>query len=52
MVTQEVIADGQGVFTFACPWKGWWGFAGLNTAEKPYKGRELEMGAVIWVEMK
>jgi len=52
MVTQEVIADGQGVFTFACPWKGWWGFAGLNTAEKPYEGRELEMGAVIWVEMK
>ncbi|AMK11360.1 MAG: DUF4198 domain-containing protein [Pseudodesulfovibrio sp.] len=52
MVTQEVLCDGQGVFTFACPWKGWWGFAGLNTAEKPYEGRELEMGAVIWVEMK
>ncbi|WP_419784836.1 DUF4198 domain-containing protein [Pseudodesulfovibrio sp.] len=52
MVTQEVIADGNGVFTFACPWKGWWGFAGLNTAAEPYKGRELEMGAVIWVEMK
>ncbi|WP_316899696.1 DUF4198 domain-containing protein [Pseudodesulfovibrio indicus] len=52
MVTQEVLCDGQGVFTFACPWKGWWGFAGLNAAEKPYEGRELEMGAVIWVEMK
>lgn len=52
MVTQEVISDGNGVFTFACPWKGWWGFAGLNADSKPYKGRELELGAVIWVEMK
>ncbi len=52
MVTQEVISDQNGVFTFACPWKGWWGFAGLNADSKPYKGRELELGAVIWVEMK
>ena len=52
MVTQEVLADANGTFTFACPWKGWWGFAGLTTADKPYKGRELELGAVIWVEMK
>lgn len=52
MVTQEVIADGNGVFTFVCPWKGWWGFAGLNADDQPYKGRELEMGAVIWVRMQ
>lgn len=52
MITQEVVADGNGVFTFACPWKGWWGFAGLNADAEPYKGRELELGAVIWVEMK
>lgn len=52
MVAQEVIADGNGVFTFACPWKGWWGFAGLNADAKPYKGRELELGAVIWVNMQ
>ncbi len=52
MVTQEVIADQNGVFTFACPWKGWWGFAGLNADSQPYKGRELELGAVIWVDMK
>jgi len=52
MVTQEVIADGNGVFTFACPWKGWWGFAGLNADSQPYQGRELELGAVIWVEMR
>lgn len=52
MITQEVVADGNGVFSFACPWKGWWGFAGLNADDKEYKGRELELGAVIWVEMK
>ncbi|QGY40593.1 DUF4198 domain-containing protein [Pseudodesulfovibrio cashew] len=52
MVTQEVMADGNGVFTFACPWKGWWGFAGLNADSQPYEGRELELGAVIWVEMR
>lgn len=52
MVTQEVMADGSGVFTFVCPWKGWWGFAGLNTDSEKYQGRELELGAVIWVEMK
>lgn len=52
IVTQEVMADGNGVFTFACPWKGWWGFAGLTTAPEEYKGRELELGAVLWVEMK
>ncbi|GAB7022628.1 DUF4198 domain-containing protein [Salidesulfovibrio brasiliensis] len=52
MVTQEVLADANGVFTFACPWKGWWGFAGLTTAPEEYKGREFELGAVLWVEMK
>jgi cobalt/nickel transport protein len=52
MITQEVLADGNGVFTFACPWKGWWGFAGLNADSKQYKGRELELGAVLWIEMK
>jgi len=52
MVTQEVMADQNGVFTFACPWKGWWGFAALTTAPEEYKGRELELGAVMWVDMK
>ncbi|KAB1443427.1 DUF4198 domain-containing protein [Pseudodesulfovibrio senegalensis] len=52
MVTQEVMADQNGVFTFACPWKGWWGFAALTTAPEEYKGRELELGAVIWLDMK
>lgn len=52
MVTQEVIADSNGVFSFACPWKGWWGFAGLNADTKEYKGRELELGAVLWVKMQ
>jgi len=52
MITQEVLADQDGVFTFACPWKGWWGFAGLTTADEEYKGRELELGAVLWMNMQ
>ena len=53
MITQTVKADGNGVFTYATPISGWWGFAALNTAEKTIKhdgeDKEVEMGAVIWV---
>ncbi len=53
MVTQTIKADGNGVFTYAVPASGWWGFAALNTADATIKkdGREkdVEMGAVIWV---
>jgi cobalt/nickel transport protein len=31
-VTQSVLTDADGVFTYAVPWAGWWGFAALNTA--------------------
>jgi cobalt/nickel transport protein len=54
MVTQTIKADQNGVFTYAAPQKGWWGFAALNTADKKLKkdGREkdMEIGAVIWVQ--
>ena len=33
-VTQVTKADKNGVFTFAVPKAGWWGFAGLNTSDK------------------
>ena len=33
MVTQTIKADGNGVFTYATPDSGWWGFAALNTAD-------------------
>lgn len=52
MVTQEVLADGNGVFSFVCPWKGWWGFAALSDADYKIEGKDVELGAVIWVQMQ
>nr|WP_155320504.1 DUF4198 domain-containing protein [Desulfosarcina alkanivorans] len=53
MVTQTIKADGQGVFTYATPFSGWWGFAALNTADATVRhdgeDKAVEMGAVIWV---
>jgi cobalt/nickel transport protein len=53
MVTQTIKADGNGVFTYATPRSGWWGFAALNTADYTLKhdgeDKDVEMGAVIWV---
>ncbi len=55
-VTQVVKADQNGVFTYAMPKAGWWGFAALNTAD--YKlardGKEypVEIGAVLWVKAR
>lgn len=53
LITQVVKADNQGVFTYALPWSGWWGFAALNEADKTiqHEGKEypVEIGAVIWV---
>lgn len=53
-ITQVVKADENGVFTFACPLAGWWGFAALNEADYKLKdpaGNEkgVELGAVLWV---
>lgn len=54
MVTQAIKADGNGVFTYAAPRAGWWGFAALNTAKEPMKhdgqDKDVELGAVIWVQ--
>ena len=54
MVTQTIKADRNGVFTYAVPAAGWWGFAALNTSDQTmaYKGveKEIEIGAVIWVK--
>lgn len=56
MITQTVKADENGVFTYAAPQAGWWGFAALNTAEEPvmFEGTEKahELGAVIWVRFE
>ncbi|MEL6205304.1 MAG: DUF4198 domain-containing protein [Pseudomonadota bacterium] len=56
MITQTVKADGNGVFTYAAPSDGWWGFAALNTAD--YKllqagtEKSVELGAVLWVHFE
>jgi cobalt/nickel transport protein len=55
MVTQTIKADPNGVFTYGVPKPGWWGFAALSTDDRQIKGKDVEIGAVIWVhfyEMK
>ncbi len=56
MITQTVKADANGVFTYAAPSDGWWGFAALNTADYtlPQDGEDkaVELGAVIWVHFE
>lgn len=56
MVTQTVKADSNGVFTYAAPRVGWWGFAALNTADYQLKlgneKKDVELGAVIWVKFE
>jgi cobalt/nickel transport protein len=49
MVTQTIKADMNGVFTYSAPGAGWWGFAALNTSDEKIKGKDVEIGAVIWV---
>ena len=56
MITQTIKADQNGVFTYAAPVDGWWGFAALNTSDEKmvYNGEEkdIELGAVIWVKFE
>ncbi len=53
MITQTIRADKNGVFTYAAPRSGWWGFSALSTADfkLTHDGEEkdVELGAVIWV---
>ncbi len=54
MVTQTIKADTNGVFSYAVPEAGWWGFAALNEADYKLKQadsqKSVELGAVIWVK--
>jgi cobalt/nickel transport protein len=57
MVTQTIKADPNGIFTYAAPWAGWWGFAALNEADFKLKNasgedKSVELGAVIWVKFE
>ena len=57
MITQTIKADPNGVFTYAAPKSGWWGFAALTEADYKLKlksGEEkgVELGAVLWVHFE
>jgi cobalt/nickel transport protein len=55
-VTQVVKADANGIFSYAMPKAGWWGFSALSEASWTLKhnGEEkgVEIGAVYWVKTK
>lgn len=53
-VTQVIRADANGVFSYAMPRAGWWGFAALLAGEEKMKSPEgkmveVELGALMWV---
>ena len=51
MVAQTIRADGNGVFTYATPRSGWWGFAALGLdPDYTYKGKPCSRDAVIWLK--
>ena len=56
MITQTIKADQNGVFTYAAPRAGWWGFAALNEADfkikKDGQDKGVEIGAVLWVHFE
>jgi cobalt/nickel transport protein len=56
MVTQTIKADQNGVFTYAAPQSGWWGFSALNEADFTLKhegqDKGVEIGAVLWVHFE
>lgn len=56
-VTQVVRADANGVFTYAMPREGWWGFAALVEGDTPMKNPAgetvpVELGGLIWVHTR
>lgn len=55
-ITQVIKADQNGIFTYAMPKAGWWGFAALNTADyaMAHEGKKypVEIGAVLWVKTR
>jgi cobalt/nickel transport protein len=50
-VTQTILADDKGQFTYALPRAGWWGFCALGAGgDVKHDGKELSLDAVIWVQ--
>lgn len=52
-ITQVVKADADGIFHYAMPRAGWWGFSALSeadwTLEHEGEKKSVEIGAVYWV---
>ncbi len=52
-ITQTVLTDPSGIFTYAIPRKGWWGFAAvfLTDEKMALRGKKyrVEHGATFWV---
>ena len=48
---QVISTDSEGIFTFALPKQGWWGFAALDGVEGAiYKGKKLSIDGVFFVK--
>ncbi|MGN7612766.1 DUF4198 domain-containing protein [Magnetococcales bacterium HHB-1] len=53
-VTQVIKADDRGIFSYAMPRAGWWGFAALIDGKHPMNNPEgkpvpVELGGLMWV---
>ncbi len=56
-ITQIIKADAHGVFAYAMPRAGWWGFAALVEGDSLLKNPEgalkpVELGGLIWVKTR
>jgi cobalt/nickel transport protein len=56
-ITQVIKADSNGVFSYAMPRAGWWGFAALLEGDESMKNPDgqdvpVELGALIWVHAR
>ena len=56
-ITQVVKADAGGVFAYAMPRAGWWGFAALTEGDERMKNPQgvlvpVEAGGLIWVHTR
>lgn len=53
LVTQVIKADSNGVFHYAMPKSGWWGFSALSEADwtlsREKIEKKVEIGAVYWI---
>ncbi len=53
-IRQVIKADPKGIFSYAIPKPGWWGFSAViedfETIKHEGKDKKVEIGAVIWVQ--